>query len=143
VQTTSAAAATIVGRAAAAAAVEVASAGVPGRRSSDEIEMAAYDALNKRNASKASSRATVAKAAPAKSPAMKRPAAAPVDAGDDIVIAFMPEDAKKPKRNFQSKWFHRTEKHCKEQGLDDDDVTLQSREAYKLAGKLYDEHMHT
>ena len=67
-------------------------------------------------------------------PALKRPAAAVVD--DTLVWTKTDRDI--PKKNFQSKMFHRCRKQCTKLGIHDGEISSATKVIYKKAGELYD-----
>jgi len=117
---------------------------VPPATTAEEYEKAAFNKLgerpSKRKAAMKKPAAAPAEAAEAKV-AKKKPSTA--DRDDDVAEAVViptwsTDHSKKPRRNFQSKAYHATEKKAEELGYTDSQTKLAAQVAYKRAGAAYD-----
>ena len=107
------------------------------RKSTEDYEKAALEALLQRNERKRAERSadsTFKRPAGADTQALKRPAAAIVDGA----LAWEESDAYKPRDYFTSKIYHRSRKAAKAEGMSDGDSLAVARAAAKQAGEFYD-----
>ena len=132
-------------------------AAAPPVRTAEEYELAAFDALNRRD-KKSAAKAAAARKRPAAATAdgvddsvedaghpCKRPAAATAKSGGKVdlesavvIVELTAENRKKPRRNFQSKMYHGTFTNAKSMGFAADDCKEAAQLAYQMAGEIYD-----
>lgn len=104
------------------------------RRTSADIEAAAFKAMSRRITGKRS--ADVDDDQP---PSMKKPAMAPDNAKFEWKLVFAAIDLEKPRRNFVSNMYHAVRKTAEQAGLDAAAAKAAAQAASKEAGRVWDE----
>ena len=56
-------------------------------------------------------------------------------------ISFFPDDARRTRNQFCSKWFHRTRNQLRKEGLSEVKIQQAVHDVYAAAGKVWDKHM--
>ena len=56
-------------------------------------------------------------------------------------LSFFPEDEKRTRNQFCSKWYHRTRTQMRKDGQSEAKIKQELRELYAAAGKVWDRHM--